>query len=185
MSEPTTGLETNVNPLGMILGGAGSVLNAFATFYAVGEQRKENKATRTLQDKWFQQNFGLEQQQQAFTEEMGRESLKLNKRQLKTAERLGSRQQRLAESTAKTSAKLAGRQMAVTESQSAADIELGGRGMAVQEKTAAADIALGERGMALQEKTAKFNQVATVLTNMTRFFNSPANNMQYVSLWRK
>jgi hypothetical protein len=165
--------EETVNPLGLILGGAGSLLNAFATVYAVGEQRKEGKATRKQQDAWFQQNFGLEQQGQAFNQKMGRENLKLTKRQLKASERANARATRLSERTARASEKLAGRQMTVTEAESGSNIKLGERGMAINEAESAANI-----------KTQKFNQVATVLTNMTRFFNSPQNNAQFVSLWR-
>ena len=175
----------SVTPWGAILGGAGSILDAITTWYAVGEQRKENTKTREQQDAWFQQNMGFEREKLDVTTGLTREAMAESRRQARVAERMGGRTQRLQERTARTSAGLAKRGMAVSEAESAAGIELGRSADVRAGEAQAADIKFRERDIALQEKTVKFNQVATVLSNMTRFFNSPQNNAQFVSLWRK
>lgn len=170
--------------IGSILGGAGSILSALTNWYAVGEQRKENTKARDLQEKLFYENLGFEKTQADRNYGLAQEQMGLNKRQLLSAERLGTRQQRLAESTARSQTGLALRAQTESEGKTAAEVELGKRGMTVQETESAANIALQGRAQTLNEKTAKFDQAATLITNMTRFFNSPATRSQYAGLWR-
>jgi len=175
----------NLSPWGAILGVAGDIFGAVTTWYAAGEQRKENAKVLAQQDSWFQQNYGLEQEKMAIGADLSSRSLAETSRQARTSERLTERQMRTASRASRKAGKLAERGMVVSEAESAAGIALGQSADVRAGERQTADIGFQERDIALAEKTAKFDQIATVMGNMTRFLNTPGNGQQFVSLWRK
>lgn len=173
-----------LSPTGAVIGAAGDILGAITSWYAVGEQRKENAKALELQEKLFYENLGFEREQAAQNYGLSLRQIALNERSALSAQRLGNRQQRLSESTARAQTGLANRSMTLQETESAASRGLAERGMGLQEKTTEADIGFKNREIAIAERTAKFNQAATMITNMTSFFNSPSTRGQYANLWK-
>jgi hypothetical protein len=146
---------SKLTPWGAALDFGGDVLGAITSWYAVGEQRKENALARKKQDEYFYANQATEKTQANRSYGLELRKAALDERSALSAERLG-----------KVQAGIANRQMAVTE------------------KSTEADIALKQHEQAIAERTAKFNQGMTMIGNMTAFFNSPSTRGQYANLWK-
>jgi hypothetical protein len=157
--------ESSATPWGAILGGAGGVLGAITNWYAVGEQRKENAKTRQLQQQQFDKQLGWEQQQYAGT-------MAFNREQLATQTGLTKTQMAEQKRQAKYGEKMSNRQLSMAREAQTANLGLSNRQMALQEKQ-----------VDQQAQANKFNQIATLVGNMTQFFSNPQVRSQYASLY--
>lgn len=171
----------SVTPWSGIAQGAGSLISAFATYYATKQQIKAQREANAAQERmwekqlgWereqFGQTMGLQQQQLGFQREQAGASNRLAQEQLRQSQQgiqLSARQQRAQE-------KLAKKQLKLQETGQAAEIALGQRGMALQEKASE-----------LEAQNQRFNQMGMLIANMTKFYSSPNSRAALAQMYQR
>lgn len=189
------GALTGLAVAGPIGAGAGAIIGALASWYGASQQATENRRARETQERLFNQQMGWEQTQYAG-------NMAFNEKQLAATTSMSKAQLRAQQMAQAQNNQLSKKQLALSETGQNANIALGNRSATLAEtqntqqyglskEAQAANIDLGKRGMALQEKQVeteaqanKFNQIATLMANMTQFYNSPSARQGLAGLYR-
>lgn len=149
-------------PIGTAVGG---LLGAAASWYGYSQQSAANRRAQDAQERMFNQQLGFEKDQFTTNTALRREELtqagQLSRAQLRAQERA----QRMSDRNTRE-------QTALARSAQNANISLGNRQMDLEEKR------LAQEGQA-----NKFNQIATLITNMTQFYSTPASRAGLAALY--
>lgn len=175
MGAPGITPEDEISPVGAIVSGGlsllGSGVNAWATWYGMKEQAKENQKAREAQERLFNQQMGWEKEQYSG-------NMNFSNKQLDTSTRLTNKQ--MAANQKESAAN-----RALSERQSGMQYRLASTAQKDSRQLADRQMALNERQIANEQANNRFNNIAVLIANMTKMYSSPESRARFAQLYRR